>query len=212
MEHYYTKDEADRVAEARLSFSGRLLTDRQFNDAIAITGIIERRIHEVGKFQDTQNDFANAFARTERFDAMRADGIIRDLFRIRTGVTMKQMMDGLIEKERSLFDRENNHAQTERTQAYEAALDVGDMVETGKLMSANRAYAHVAANLATQLGITHVGAKILMSESFEETENQSLREWMKDLDKDYFKPQIEVECLKSRPTQSNTRKRQQVEV
>jgi hypothetical protein len=208
MDHYFTKKEAERVAEGRDSFSGRIMSDRQYHDVIAVTGIIERRIQEQGKYKDTKNDFVNALARTERFDVMRANTIIDDLFRIRTGMTMKQMMDGLIEKERALFNRENNPAEAERSQAYEAALEVGDMVETGKMMSVNRAYAHVAANLAGQLGITHVGAKILISESFEETEGQPLREWLKDLDREYFKPQVETERQKSAPQRTPRRQRQ----
>ena len=91
----YNPDEMKRIGEARESFSGRLLSERQFEDAMAITGIIERRIKETGTFKDCLGDFSNALARTERFDIMKADSTLRDLFKIRTGVTMNQMRESL---------------------------------------------------------------------------------------------------------------------
>jgi len=37
MNHHYTNDEAQRIGLARDSFAGRLLTDSQFQEAVAIT-------------------------------------------------------------------------------------------------------------------------------------------------------------------------------
>jgi hypothetical protein len=64
---------AERLAAARESFSGRLLSDAQFKEAIAITGIIEREIHCSGTFKEKLSDYSYAFARTERFDAAKAE-------------------------------------------------------------------------------------------------------------------------------------------
>ena len=70
---------------ARESFSGRLLTNAQFEEAMAITGIIRREIQNSGSFKEKLGDYAHAFARTEKFDVMKAETIIRDLFKARTG-------------------------------------------------------------------------------------------------------------------------------
>lgn len=189
----FNPDEMKRIRQARESFSGRLLSERQFEDAMAITGIIERRIKETGTFKDCLNDFSNAYARTERFDIMKADSTIRDLFKTRTGVTMNQMREALMENEQKLFDRENNPAEAERQKAYMAANETGRMVKEGNKMSFHRASAHEAAQLATELSITDVGAEKFINEVFEETENQPFREYGKELDEKYFRPQIEAE-------------------
>lgn len=193
MNMMYNPDEMKRIGEARESFSGRLLSERQFEDAMAITGIIERRIKETGTFKDCLNDFSNAYARTERFDIMKADSTIRDLFKTRTGVTMNQMREALMENEQKLFDRENNPAEAERQKAYMAANEVGRMVKEGNKISFHRASAQEAAQLATELNITDVGAKKFINEVFEDTENQKFREYGKELDEKYFRPQIEAE-------------------
>lgn len=193
MQNMYQPDEARHAAEARMSFSGRLLTDRQFDDAMAITGIIERRIEETGTFKDCLNDFTNALARTERFDAMKADSIIRDLFKIRTGMTMNEKREGLMERETKLFDRKNNPAEAERQKAHQAALEAGKTVETGNKITFHRALNFESVQLAGELDVTHVAAKKLIQQSFEETENRPLREWGDELDEKHYRPQIEAE-------------------
>ncbi len=205
MNMLYSPDEMKRIGEARESFSGRLLSERQFEDAMAITGVVERRTKETGAFKDCLNDFANAYARTERFDIMKADSTIRDLFRIRTGVTMNQMREALMENEQNLFDRKNNPAEDERQKAYMAANETGRMVKEGDKMSFHRAFAHQAAQLATELNITDVGAKKFINEVFEETENQAFREYGKELDEKYFRPQIKAEQKERREEKSYSR-------
>ncbi len=204
----YNPDEMKRIGEARESFSGRLLSERQFEDAMAITGIIERRIKETGTFKDCLGDFSNALARTERFDIMKADSTLRDLFKIRTGVTMNQMREALMENEQKLFDRENNPAEAEKQKAYRAANAIGKMVEEGNKMSFNRAYAYEASQLATEFNITDIGARKLMSEAFEETENTKLREWGNELDEKYFRPQIKAEQKQQSENKTYSRSRQ----
>ncbi len=201
----YNAEEMQRIGEARNSFSGNLLTDRQFDDAMAITGVVERRIKETGTFKECLNDFSNAYARTERFDAMRADSTIRDLFRIRTGVTMNQMRESLMEREAKLFDRKNNPAENELRCAYQAANQAAHKVEEGNKMKFDRAFAYEAAVLATELDITDAGAKKLMRESFQETENRELYDWGKELDDTYYRPQIEMEKRQRREEKSYSR-------
>ena len=51
MNYFYNPKEQERMLEARESFSGRLLTDAQFDEAMALTGIIEREIRKNGAFR-----------------------------------------------------------------------------------------------------------------------------------------------------------------
>lgn len=208
MEHMFHPEEAKRVAEARMSYAGRLLTDRQFSDLIAVTGIIERRIEETGSFVDCLNDYANAAARTERFDTAKAGERIRELFKARTGMTMNQMREGFMEREKALFDRENNPAEQERQKAYQAAVQAGRMVETGDKITFFRALNFESVQLAGELDITHVGARKLINESFEEIEGRSLSDWGQELDEKYFRPQIEAEKKKRGAEKSPSRRHQ----
>jgi len=208
MQHIYTTEEANRVGEARVGFSGRLLTDRQFEDFMAVTGVIERRILETGSFVDTLNDYSNALARTERFDAVKADTIIRDLFKARTGMTMNEMREQLMEREAALFDREANPAEQERQKAYQAAMEAGAMVQTGDKLTFHRALNFEAVNLAQDLDITHVGAKKLIEQSFEETEGRPLKEWGQELDDKYYRPQIEAMKRGNKRERTQSRARQ----
>jgi len=79
--HYDTKEEAQRVALARDSFSARLLTNRQFEEAMALTHVIEREIRRSGSFKEKLGDYAHAFARprSQPFDSKNAEGILREL-------------------------------------------------------------------------------------------------------------------------------------
>ena len=71
--HYDNQDEAHRVAEARDSYSARLLTNGQFEEALANTHIIEREIRRSGSFKEKLGDYAHAFARMQGFDTMKGE-------------------------------------------------------------------------------------------------------------------------------------------
>lgn len=192
-------------AAARESFSGRLLTDRQFDDALSITGIIEREIRSSGAFKDKLGDYSYAFARSEKFDAMKAETILRDIFKERTGRTMNQYREELAKREETLTD---DH----RALAYARACDIGDMMEKGVKMSFHRAYAHQAQQLAEEIGITDACAKRLMREEFSAAENADLTDWGKELDEQYYRPQIEAEkAERSREEPSRTSSRSAVQ-
>lgn len=179
-------DRKKRQQQARESFSGRLLTNTQFDEAVAITGVIEREIHRSGSFKDKLGDYAYAFARSERFDAMKAETIIRDLFKERYGQTMNGLREGLIEREEKLTE-------DEVARGYDHALSIGEMVEKGDKLTFNRALAHKSEQYAKDLGITHIKARSLMAEQFEAAEGQSLYDWGKQLDEDNYRAQIEAE-------------------
>jgi hypothetical protein len=186
MNYFYDPKEAERVAEARESFSGRLLTDAQFDEAMALTGIIEREIRKTGAFKEKLGDYAYAFARTEQFDAMKAETILRDLFKARTGQSMNQMREALAEREQKLPPKE-------KSLALEYARAVGTMIQEGDKINFNRAFSHQAQQLAGELRITDAGAKRLMKEEFAAVEDRDLYEVGKELEGQFYKPQIEAE-------------------
>ncbi|MFG1342232.1 hypothetical protein [Xanthobacter autotrophicus] len=189
-----------RLIEARESFSGRLLTDAQFEEAIAITAIIEREIQKTGAFKEKLGDYAYAFARTESFDAVKAETILRDLFKARTGQSMNQMREDFAAREEKL-------PASTRPLAYEYAAAVGPMIEEGTRITFNRAFAHQAQQLAGELGITDVGARRLMKEEFKAAEARELQDWGKELEEKFYRPQIEADMKKDKPEADSERTR-----
>jgi hypothetical protein len=186
MNNLYEPKENKRVAAARESFSGRLLTDRQFDDAMTITGIIEREIKNSGAFKDKLGDYSYAFARSEKFDAVKAETILRDLFKERTGQTMNQLREELVKREDAITDEH-------RAQAYARACDIGDMMENGVKLSFHRAYTHQAQQLAGEMQVTDACAKRLMHEEFKAAEGSELYDWGKELEERFYRPQIDAE-------------------
>ncbi len=194
MDNDLMADDAKAIAKARNSFAGNLQTDRLFDDFIAVTGMLRRRIEEGGTFIDPLNDLSNAIARNERhINPAKSDTIIRDLFKARFGMTMNKMREDLIAREQALFDRQDNPATAERQKAYQAAVSAGELVQHGTKMTFNRAFASEAAPLAKELGITHIAAKKFIAQSFQEVESRDFFEWGKALDEKYYRPQIEAE-------------------
>jgi len=187
--------EADRLKSARESFSGRLLTDAQFDESIAITGIVEREIQKSGAFKDKLGDYAYAFARSEKFDVMKAETVLRDLFKERTGQSMNELRKELVE-------REDNLTEQARQSAYNHATGLGDLIENGNKISFNRAFAQQAQTLATELQITDIGAKRLMSDEFKSAEGSELYDWGKELEEQFYRPQIEAEKQQREAQQS----------
>ncbi|GAB6843733.1 hypothetical protein HNR00_003413 [Methylorubrum rhodinum] len=171
---------------ARNSFSGRLLTGEQFEDAMAITAVIQREIWKTGTFKDKLADYAHAFARSERFDAMKAETIVRDLFKERFGETMNQLRESLLAREQTITE-------ADRRQAYTNACGIRNAIENGTKVAFARAYAFQADDLAATLGITQVTAKTLMREEFKAAESMELTDWGKDLEARFYRPQIEAE-------------------
>jgi len=197
MNDIFDQNHKQRVAEARESFSGRLLTDSQFNEAIAITGIIEAEIYKSGTFKDKLADYAYAFARTEKFDVVRAETTLRDLFKANTGQTMNQLRE-------SLMDREDQIDEGGDERAKEATRKIHSMIKDGEKISFHRAYDTQAGEMAGELGITIIGAKRIITDVFRNEAEGELYDWGKQLEDKYFRPQIEAE--KTRRTQTEERK------
>ncbi|MFG1339971.1 hypothetical protein [Xanthobacter autotrophicus] len=186
MNDHSNANKKDRVPVARESFSGRLLTDRQFDEAIAITTIIEQEIRQSGTFKDKLGDYSYAFARTEKFDTVKAEAIIRDLFKERTGQSMNQMREDMAKREEAVTD-------TQRAEAYARACAIGELMADSPKMSFHRAFTHQARQLGEAMGVTDACARRLMREEFAAAEGSELQAWGKELDETIYRPQIEAE-------------------
>lgn len=182
----YDPKEQSKAALARESFNGRLLTDSQFDEAMTITSIIEREIRKTGAFKEKLGDYSYAFSRSEKFDAMKSETIIRDLFKERCGQTMNQMKEGLKINERNLTSNQEHEALSH-------AQDVGKMIQDGNKISFHRAYAYQGQNLADKHNITEAHAKSLMREAFKASEGKEFYDWGKEQEKQFYTPQIEAE-------------------
>jgi len=186
MQIMYDPKEMERVKSARESFSGRLLSDPQFDEAMTITGIIEKEIQKTGRFKEKLGDYAFAFARTEKFESHKAEVAIRDLFKERTGMSMNEMRELFVKREETL-------SETQKRSAFTAALQVGKMIEEGDKISFHRAFSHEARTLGSDLNITDLGAKRLMGEQFEAVNGEKFYDWGKEQEKKFYTPQIEAE-------------------
>ncbi|WP_306260368.1 hypothetical protein [Pararhizobium sp. IMCC21322] len=200
MQIMYDPKEMERVKSARESFSGRLLSDPQFEEAMTITGIIEKEIQKTGRFKEKLGDYAFAFARTEKFETHKAEVAIRDLFKERTGMSMNDMRELLVKREETLSD-------TQKRSAFTAALQVGKMIEEGNKISFHRAFSHEARALGSDLNITDLGAKRLMTQQFEAVNGEKFYDWGKEQEKKFYTPQIEAEkqARKAGQSQQQTR-------
>ena len=187
MDVMYKPKERDRVLKARDSYSGRLLSDPQFNEAMMITGIVEGEIQATGKFKEVLNEYSAAFAHTKKnLSVVNGEKIIRDLFKERTGLSMNELRE-------SFQRREEGLTQEQKRAAFPYAKEVGSMIEQGDKISFHRAFSHQAKDYATKLNITDLGAKRIMSEQFEAVQGEKLYDWGKCKEKEFYRPQIEAE-------------------
>jgi len=181
-----THDPDVHNTSVRESFSARLLTDPQFDECMAITSIIGREIRHSGTFKEKLGDYSYAFARSQKMDAAKTETIVRDLFKERTGQTMNQMREKLINGEEKISD-------DQRQKAYQSACDIGGLMEQGNKLTFHRTLATQSQNLAKDFGITDKAARRIMSDEFNKAEGTRLYDWGKELDEQIFRPQIDAE-------------------
>ena len=163
--------------------------------------IIEQEIKASGSFKEKLADYAHAFGRTQRFDAAKAETIVRDLFKARMGRTMNDLRSQLVERGDKLTEEEYRKAANYADQA-------GDMVRDGNKMTFHRALAAKAEELANYCGITHADAKRAMREAYEQAEGTDLYEHGKALDEEFYRPQIEAEQKQRSESQSELAQRE----
>jgi len=187
MDIMYTPQEMKGVQAARDSYSGRLLSDPHFNEAMMITGIVEKEIQATGRFKEVLNEYSAAFAHTKKnLSVVNSETIIRDLFKERTGLSMNELRESFQKREEGLTEEQ-------RKAAFPYAAEIGPMIENGDKISFNRAFSHQAKDYATKLNITDLGAKRIMSEQFEAVKGEKLYDWGKEKEKEFYRPQIEAE-------------------
>lgn len=179
-----------------LSFQGQNLTDAQTDIAMNLAGIINRHIHKTGSFREPLTDYAHAFARSEKFDAMKGETIIRDVFAAQYGRTMNATREALLEREKTLPEDTPELALQSVHQTLEA-------ISTGETEPFYKAYDREGAALARSLSITENAAKALMSESYHAVEGRELYATGKALEEKYHRPRMD----ELRATQENTRTR-----
>jgi len=200
MDIQYDPKEMDRVSSARESYSGRLLSDPDFDEAMLVTCILEKEIQKTGRFDEKLNEYAGAYAHTRNnLSVVKAEKIIRDLFKERTGMWMNDLRKEFVQREEGLTD-------IQKRAAFPYASEIGPMIEKGNKISFHRAFSHQAKNCATELNITDLGAKRIMSAQFEAVKGEKLYDWGKGHEERFYKPQIEAEKQdrKAQRTQKKT--------
>ncbi|WP_187432188.1 hypothetical protein ROLI_013160 [Roseobacter fucihabitans] len=126
-------------------------------------------------------EYAHAYARNERFDAMRAEKIIRDIYIAIRGQSMNQTREGLKAAEDNLPD-------IARTRALECAESIGGLIQKAPTQPFYKAYDRAAVTLAGEFGITQVGAKELMKDVFEQHNGKELYAHGKQLEEQFHVP------------------------
>ena len=182
-----TVPETDRtpVQRARESETGWTLTEGQFRDAWALAGMIEGTIRQSGSFRDRLIDFAHAWARAEKFDAVKGEMIIRDIFEARHGMAMNALRERLKAREEEV--RENRGP--EPLKHARAALDA---IPAGNTKPFYKAYDDAGLSLARQLDITVTGAKLLIKQDYAAAENRDFYAEGKRLEAEHHLPKREA--------------------
>lgn len=190
----------DRRTQARQSPTGQSLTESQFDETWAISGIVAREIHKSGSFREKLSDYAHAFARNERFDTLKAETIIRDIFRDRYAETMNQMREGLM-------NRKTEIEQTVSGKALKQAHFVIELIRTEPTMPFYQAYDRGGVAMATAQGITEKDAKDMMKTAFASHEGRELYDAGKEAEELYHKPTLQQRHGEQRKTENQPHRR-----
>jgi len=185
MNEVVAQSDRDGIRKARESFTGQNLTESQTDIVAGLTGIIDRHIQKTGSFREPLTDYAHAFARSEKFDAMKGEMIIRDFYTARYGRTMNATREALLENEKIL-------PETAREQALQSARQTLDAISQGETEPFYKTYDREGSGLARSLNITERGAKNLMTENYRTVEGRELYETGKALEEKYHRPKIEA--------------------
>lgn len=183
--------EQNGMQAARESFSGKGLTESQFQEAWAISKIIHEEIKQSGSFREKLTDYSHAFARSEKFDAMRAESTIRDVYGGRYAQSMNQTREALKERMESL-EKADPELQAK---ALQAAETIEGLIKEGPTQPFYKAYDQASSKLADELKITQSGAKELMKEAYKNANGpeSNLYEASKQIEEAYHKPVREAE-------------------
>ncbi|NCO04083.1 MAG: hypothetical protein GW903_07835 [Alphaproteobacteria bacterium] len=195
-------DAQERIRKARESYSGKGLTESQFDIALGVAGIIDRHIHKNGSFREPLTDYSHAFARSEKFDAVKGEIIVRDIYTARYGRTMNATREALRSNEKNLPEKA-------RDEALQAARRIEGLICEGETMPFYKAYDHEGRQLARSMMITETGAKQLMTESYLAAEGRELYETGKALEEKYHRPKVEAQREKREQSRAPSMTRSQ---
>ncbi len=170
----------DLIRQVRAGETGKTLTASQFGEAWAIAGIMHQTIRKTGTFRDKLTDYAHAFARSERFDALLGETNVRNIFAERYGETMNDLRERLDANQEQLPEQA-------WAQSFDAAKSITPMIKQGETMPFYQAYDRAGRQLAKTLDITESGAKQLMKETYQEATGKDLYETCKAVEKQYYR-------------------------
>jgi hypothetical protein len=169
---------------ARDTFHGKTLTDSQFDEAYAISAILHREILKSGSFREKLTDYAHAFARDQRFDALKGEDILRDVFKGRYDQSMNQMREGLMEREAIVQNSGQDQALRHANSILAQIKDVPQPFY--------KAHDAEGVGMARKHGITEIGAKKMMAETHEKDQGRTLYKAGKELEAVHYTPIIEA--------------------
>ena len=172
------------IQSVRDSYIAKTLTESQCDIAVDVASIINRHIQKTGSFREALTDYAHAFARSEKFDAMKGEVIIREIYVVQYGHTMNAARETLLENEKNL-------PETAREQAIDAARRTLDSIAQGETEPFYKAYDREGRSLARTLNITESAAKHLMVENYRVIEGRELYETGKELEQQHHKPKVD---------------------
>lgn len=175
MNDFGQTSEQTPIKNVRESYVGKTLTESQCDIAVGVASIINRHIQKTGSFREALTDYAHAFARSEKFDAMKGEVIIRDVYTAQYGHTMNAARESLLENEKSL-------PETAREQALKAARRTLDTIPQGETEPFYKAYDRESSALARTLNITETSTKNLMVENYRAIEGRELYDTGKELE------------------------------
>ena len=187
---------------ARNSFNGRTATETQLTKAWAIAEVLRAEIQQEGTFRDALTDFSHAFARGEKFDALRGEAILRDVFEGRYGQTLNAYRETLEQNQKSLTE-------TAQARALVCAETIGELIQQSPTQPYYRAHDKTAVTLAGELGVTQKFAKRFMSETFEAKHGKELYAHGKEIEEAYHKPVREAEIAARKAEKLQTHSRSQ---
>lgn len=187
------------VQAARDSFNGRGLTEAQFQKAWALAALLHAEINQSGTFREALTDFSHAFARGEKFDAVRGEAIVRDIYGGRYGETLNATREALQKAQENL-------PETAQAKVIAAADSIIPMIKEGPTQPFYKAYDAAAVTLSRELGITQAGAKSLMTEAYQAQHGQELYAAGKAMEKEVHTPvrEAEIAARKQEPQRSQT--------
>ncbi|QBF32349.1 hypothetical protein [Thalassococcus sp. S3] len=191
------------VEAARASFSGRGLTQGQFDEAWAISEIIHKEIQRSGSFHEKLIDYSHAYARNERFDSMKGEAVLRDIYKGRYGETMNQTRETLLKAEDRATDPECLR------KILNAAESIAPLIARGDTCPFYQAFDTAAIVVADELKISQAGAKRLMKEAYHAAHNRDLYEVGKAAEQLHHKPVRDAEIAARKAEQTQTRSQSQ---